>query len=66
MNDFFGIISITKLLVVKFMMMHLQLVSKSTIFVTIDVIILHGTIVKTTCNCIFNYKMVLSPICNYG
>jgi hypothetical protein len=65
MNEF-CIISITKLLDVKFVMMHLWLVSKSTIFVTIDIIILHGNIVKMTCNRIFNYKMVLSPICNYG
>jgi hypothetical protein len=65
MNEF-CIISIIKFLNVKFVMKHLRLVSKSTIFVTIDVIILHGTIIKMTCNRIFNYKMVLGPICNYG
>jgi len=52
----FCIIFIIKLLDVKFVMMRSRLVSKSTIFVTIDVIILHNTIVKITCNRIFNYK----------
>jgi len=49
MNEFF-IISIIKMLDIKFVMMCLQLVSKSTILVTIDVMYLHGTIVEMTSN----------------
>jgi hypothetical protein len=37
---------------------------ESNHFVTIDVIIVHGTIGQTTCKCIFDYKMVLNHICN--
>ncbi len=39
----------------------LQLVSKSTI----DVIVFHDTMVKTTCNCINDYKVFCSYICHF-
>ncbi len=44
---------------------HLQLMSKSTIFSTIVTTIRHGTMVKTTCSCKNNFKMVYSCKCNY-
>jgi hypothetical protein len=46
--------------------MYLQLVSILTIFATCDATIFCGTMVKTTYNCIFNYKLVFNYICNYN
>jgi hypothetical protein len=37
---------------------------KINYFVTIDVIVLHGTIGQTTCERIFDYNMLLNHICN--
>jgi hypothetical protein len=41
-----------------FQTMCLRLVSKSTIYVIINVIVFHSTMVKTNCNCTFDYKVI--------
>ncbi len=46
--------------------MHLQIVSKSTIFVTSYAIGLYGTIVKMTYSCTCDYEVVFSHKCDYN
>jgi hypothetical protein len=48
-----------------FQPMCLRLVSKSTIYAIINAIVFHSTMVKTSYNCTFDYKVIESYICNY-
>ncbi len=45
--------------------MHLWLMSKSTIFAVVNATIFWATMVKMTCNQIFDYKTIWSCICDY-